>query len=53
MRSIHRLAAELYAGSVHFVLELIQNADDNAYAAEEQPTLTIVATQEEVRFANY
>ena len=32
MRSIQRLAAELYAGNVHFVLELVQNADDNSYA---------------------
>ena len=27
MRSIQRLAAELYGGNVHFVLELIQNAE--------------------------
>lgn len=27
-----RLAADIYASRAHFVLELLQNADDNEYA---------------------
>ena len=30
-RSLRRLAADLYSRDTHFVLELVQNADDNAY----------------------
>jgi hypothetical protein len=52
MRSIHRLAAELYSGNVHFVLELVQNADDNAYAPGVTPTLRIVARREQIAFEN-
>ena len=52
MRSIHRLAAELYSGNVHFVLELVQNADDNAYAPGVLPTLRIVARREQIVFEN-
>ena len=29
---IPRLAADIYASRAHFVLELLQNADDNEYA---------------------
>ena len=52
MRSIHRLAAELYSGNVHFVLELVQNADDNAYTPGVVPTLRIVARREQIVFEN-
>jgi hypothetical protein len=41
MRSIERLAGDLYGGEIHFVLELVQNADDNHYAPAVQPTLEI------------
>lgn len=51
-RAINRLAGELYAGNVHFVLELIQNADDNAYAADATPTLRMIATPSVLRFEN-
>ena len=30
-RSLHRLSTELYSKDTHFVLELVQNADDNTY----------------------
>ena len=30
-RALQRLSAELYSRDTHFVLELVQNADDNAY----------------------
>ncbi|MEQ2224045.1 hypothetical protein ILYODFUR_003396 [Ilyodon furcidens] len=33
-RSLHRLSTELYSKDTHFVLELIQNADDNSYPSE-------------------
>jgi hypothetical protein len=31
----------MYSKSTHFLLEFIQNADDNEYAADETPTLTL------------
>ena len=30
-RGLHRLSTELYSRDTHFVLELVQNADDNTY----------------------
>ncbi|KAM7382188.1 hypothetical protein PAMA_012854 [Pampus argenteus] len=33
-RSLDRLSTELYSKDTHFVLELIQNADDNSYPLE-------------------
>lgn len=30
-RGLHRLSTELYTRDTHFVLELVQNADDNSY----------------------
>ncbi|XP_028975778.2 uncharacterized protein wu:fj29h11 isoform X2 [Esox lucius] len=36
-RSLDRLSTELYSKDTHFVLELIQNADDNSYPTEEGP----------------
>ncbi|XP_023257114.1 uncharacterized protein LOC111651359 [Seriola lalandi dorsalis] len=33
-RSLERLSTELYSKDTHFVLELIQNADDNSYPSE-------------------
>lgn len=32
-RALHRLSQDLYSKHIHFVLELIQNADDNNYEA--------------------
>lgn len=52
MRAINRLAGELYAGNVHFVLELIQNADDNHYHPGCTPTLRMVAAQTKLLFVN-
>ena len=43
MRSIQRLAAELYGGNAHFLLELVQNADDNKYPAGTTPQLRMEA----------
>uniref|UniRef100_A0A8C7R4M3 Wu:fj29h11 n=1 Tax=Oncorhynchus mykiss TaxID=8022 RepID=A0A8C7R4M3_ONCMY len=36
-RSLDRLSTELYSKDTHFVLELIQNADDNSYPTEGGP----------------
>ena len=36
-----RVSQEFYAESTHFLLELVQNADDNTYDAENTPTLRI------------
>ncbi|XP_039991364.1 protein NO VEIN isoform X3 [Xiphias gladius] len=33
-RSLERLSTELYSKDTHFVLELIQNADDNSYPSD-------------------
>jgi len=33
-RSLERLSQDLYSKDTHFVLELVQNADDNAYAMD-------------------
>lgn len=33
-RGLHRLSSELYSKDTHFVLELVQNADDNRYPEE-------------------
>ena len=51
-RAIQRLAAELYAKDTHYVLELVQNADDNAYDADVLPTLSICLDQDGVSFLN-
>lgn len=36
------LSEELYSKPTHFLLELIQNADDNKYAPDVTPKLSIV-----------
>ncbi|ETV63721.1 hypothetical protein H257_19347, partial [Aphanomyces astaci] len=41
-RALQRLSAELYSTSTHFVLELLQNADDNAYAPHVAPCAEFV-----------
>jgi hypothetical protein len=51
-RSIHRMTEELYASSAHFVLELIQNADDNRYAEGATPALHVTVADGRVRFDN-
>ncbi|XP_033112404.1 uncharacterized protein LOC117113227 [Anneissia japonica] len=40
VRSLERLSTELYSKDTHFVLELVQNADDNTYNDDcQQPSL--------------
>ena len=41
-RALHRLSQDLYSKDVHFVLELVQNADDNTYQADVAPALEFI-----------
>lgn len=41
-RSLQSLSSELYNKDMHFVLELIQNADDNLYPEHVSPTLVFL-----------
>ncbi|XP_050366227.1 protein NO VEIN [Argentina anserina] len=41
-RALHCLSQELYSQDSHFLLELVQNADDNTYSTSIEPTLTFI-----------
>ncbi|KAF2299960.1 hypothetical protein GH714_006425 [Hevea brasiliensis] len=41
-RALHCLSQELYSEDSHFLLELVQNADDNIYPECVEPTLTFI-----------
>ncbi|KAJ7955389.1 Histidine kinase/DNA gyrase B [Quillaja saponaria] len=41
-RALHCLSQELYSQDSHFLLELVQNADDNNYPENVEPTLTFI-----------
>uniref|UniRef100_UPI0037E884B3 uncharacterized protein n=1 Tax=Semicossyphus pulcher TaxID=241346 RepID=UPI0037E884B3 len=46
-RSLDRLSTELYSKDTHFVLELIQNADDNSYSEDgEVPALAFMVQRD-------
>ena len=51
-RSLKRLSEELYSKDTHFVLELIQNADDNDYLEDVEPSLVFVVDRSEVKALN-
>ncbi|XP_040922726.1 protein NO VEIN isoform X2 [Toxotes jaculatrix] len=53
-RSLERLSTELYSKDTHFVLELIQNADDNSYPSEAGvvPTLAFVVEKDCITVLN-
>lgn len=54
-RSLESLSNELYNKDMHFVLELIQNADDNKYvnlSDSQQPTLIFVLESERISLLN-
>ncbi|TYI36077.1 hypothetical protein ES332_A03G117400v1 [Gossypium tomentosum] len=44
-RALHCLSQELYSQDSHFLLELVQNADDNVYSENEEPTLTFIVQE--------
>ncbi|XP_058085497.1 protein NO VEIN isoform X2 [Magnolia sinica] len=41
-RALHCLSQELYSQDSHFLLELVQNADDNVYPENVEPTLVFI-----------
>ncbi|CDY18734.1 BnaC08g08820D [Brassica napus] len=41
-RALQCLSQELYSQDSHFILELVQNADDNKYPEHVEPTLTFI-----------
>ena len=49
-RSLERLSKELYNSDMHFVLELIQNADDNQYV--DKPALVFIIDQSTIQVYN-
>ncbi|XP_070708112.1 uncharacterized protein [Pempheris klunzingeri] len=53
-RSLDRLSTELYSKDTHFVLELIQNADDNSYPSETGviPALAFVVERDSITVLN-
>ncbi|XP_077085850.1 uncharacterized protein LOC143737933 [Siphateles boraxobius] len=52
-RSLERLSTELYSKDTHFVLELIQNADDNSYPeGGETPALMFVVERDCIAIMN-
>ncbi|GAA6104789.1 protein NO VEIN [Tachysurus ichikawai] len=53
-RSLERLSTELYSKDTHFVLELIQNADDNSYPLDrkEEPALAFVVQKDYITILN-
>ncbi|CAF0865248.1 unnamed protein product [Brachionus calyciflorus] len=50
-RSLESLSNELYNKDMHFVLELIQNADDNSYETQ-QPTLIFLIQNDSITLFN-
>ncbi|XP_076948185.1 protein NO VEIN-like [Bidens hawaiensis] len=51
-RALHCLSQELYSQDSHFLLELVQNADDNVYPCDVEPTLTFILQEEGVVVLN-
>ncbi len=51
-RGLQRLSLELYSKDTHFVLELVQNADDNAYPGGVIPSLAFVISDDRISVLN-
>ena len=51
-RALHGLSQDLYSKDVHFVLELVQNADDNAYEPEVCPAVEFILEETRITIAN-
>ncbi|CAH9137665.1 unnamed protein product [Cuscuta epithymum] len=47
-QAVKNLSAELYSKDVHFLMELIQNAEDNEYEVGVNPTLEFVITSKDI-----
>ncbi|XP_068313766.1 protein NO VEIN-like [Pyrus communis] len=46
--AVTSLSAELYQKDIHFLMELIQNAEDNEYEEGVEPTLEFVMTKKDI-----
>ncbi|XP_004510206.1 uncharacterized protein [Cicer arietinum] len=46
--AVKNLSAELYAKDVHFLMELVQNAEDNHYNEGDSPSLEFVITSDDI-----
>ncbi len=51
-RSLKKISTDLYSNQGHFVLELIQNADDNQYTTNHLPTLRFILSSERILVCN-
>ncbi|KAI3706216.1 hypothetical protein L6452_23812 [Arctium lappa] len=51
-RALHCLSQELYSQDSHFLLELVQNADDNVYPRNVEPTLTFILQEKSIVVLN-
>ncbi|KAK2644000.1 hypothetical protein Ddye_019195 [Dipteronia dyeriana] len=51
-RALHCLSQELYSQDSHFLLELVQNADDNMYTENVEPTLTFILQESGITVLN-
>ncbi|KZV48452.1 hypothetical protein F511_18258 [Dorcoceras hygrometricum] len=51
-RALHCLSQELYSQDSHFLLELVQNADDNIYPKDVEPTLTFILQEKGITVLN-
>ncbi|KAI3931745.1 hypothetical protein MKW98_012155 [Papaver atlanticum] len=47
-QAVKNLSAELYAKDVHFLMEIIQNAEDNEYSEGVKPSLEFVMTTADI-----
>lgn len=51
-RALHCLSQELYSQDSHLLLELVQNADDNTYHEDVEPTLVFVLQENGIVILN-
>ena len=51
-RALEKISTELYSKDTHFLLELLQNADDNEYTAGLIPTIEFTLSQRWVLVRN-
>jgi hypothetical protein len=47
-RALKPLSKDLYAKSIHFVLELVQNAEDNNYASGVLPEIRFILNEKAI-----
>jgi hypothetical protein len=51
-RALKLLSTDLYAKDIHFVLELLQNAEDNSYASGVEPEVRFILTNDAILVQN-